>query len=1430
MAYLDFYNYKKKLTIAHDLNVDLSGLNIKSDANALNIDEDGNIEELNMNEIVDDNVNFIFEEDVQKYKVTTEDSDKIEYLRGEPVVKELDLVDYSKTDAALTTNGARINSTGTYTYPITITPQHKKMQDENQNKTFTISKIVKENISDSTLLITTNETTPFGSISESTYFDTNKDRFEIEIFGTSGPNEGDNIDGVYKVSSTVDSNNFRIHCAGPVPTTYGEITKTTKMPKGVSRGVLVDREIYAALGMWNTNRYKITDDVNFPNTKMGIADANAAAYLSKKDYIRFLKNLKENLNTIGVDVLVTEYLSYKPDSATNVDLNESFLRRNKILSKYTNTGLEFKPGKPKFDKTIIASQYFLAKKQESGLLLDVESGKVGPFHMSVKELFKAQFGTAEELRAELTTLIQDFLDALNTLPASIDIVEKIMKEVTTGIIRTERTSDTGSPPNEAPLFINPKKLVCRFDEASQKYIDLNGNLVGNEALTNVDMLAKQMDITPTDELTSVDMLAKEIDFAIADELDLIDFVKKIKQIIKEIINYKKISGGVPTTFALSEIKAIYKEFELLIKKIKWFERFTNESIFDNKKFLLDEDDDPKTHKFLEEQNPNLKMARILIPVDFGIKKIRRKRKFGIFGKKYKRIDLGIRWVQINFIDTRVLELYRPNEMPSGTVKELNIGCDYTRTPNVPLFYTNENDETIYSYTISLKTTNGEPHGLDTKTLKINMESNTTNDLVNYSGSFNPTIVDATSINYIIEVKTELLLTDGDLNNPTSGTILLKSAVVPYDTSKPSDENTDVEIICNIPHLPFDEDLRNEGFDAYGAFNQSQFSNRTATLPINVLTNTGDIQSSDTLPAGFEIFHNTSKDIKDMREGLDIYNKVQFLLQILKSEFSNSRVKLIETTRSWEGQENLQSGGASSNFLSWHNYGLSVKILITKDNNTSLIEEGTDDFFKLLDIAEAFTEAVYQGKIGSPMNVVWCARLMTGPDMFVWEFLPIGVNHKDSWKFRMASYNQQDPTVTNAYVNVTDRKYIIHNIDQIPSDKPYIRENSTPFINAIIIDGKIYVSPKDINQFPLPNNLILKDIQEFLFMIKQKMNAHGTELENDEIREWKNKNPISFKQLSLFYALIGNFVACRGLIASDYIEQFDYLISVLAESDPVEFLKQFLGTEEYNNVKIFIKNSGDGAFINLATGKVAVPALDVRSTYPAGNGNLFGEKLLSVDNIMYGRFTSDGIFVSEDEKPIELLMSDNPVISGYSVQDGTPVSDDAMLLHIVIKNRIIEEFNLIKEMIKDLKIDFLYDDLMESPNSNQFDILENEFGIISTQDLISFDELRNMFKRIEINAQKSSPIDSSIRGAGANIEEKNQDIDFDKNTKTNIQANKNENQSVFEKLISNAQLQGVQLAKLTKEKPIIEPLQEKLSVERVISQIKNKNSPDVRNLL
>jgi len=1411
MIEIDFYKYKKELSVEHDLLIDTSGLSPKADATGVYINEEGDIQDVNMNEIVDEKINFIFNDEkgnIHKYKVNTEDGydeNEIAYLHEEPVVNELEQINYQEIDvpATLTTTGLS-NEEDLINYPIvsiigdgvdTLTVKSSKILTDIRNKTGNFIQVT-------------------GTVNYNTVEDKNPyytitsiiDDFTIVV--TKTPNAPDVI-SVSETSGTITLYPLKEYSIGIRP--QHELLQEPNS----SRVAIIDREIYAALGMWDTNDYKISFDKDDPTLKMDIKDSRAAGYISRKDYVIYLRNLKEKLNNIGIDVLVTEFLSSRP--LGDQDVNVSGLKRSR---------------RTKFDDAIVAGAAFLYRKNQSDILTEIDPDTISPFHMSVKEVFKAQFTPADELRDQLITIFEKLVAALN-MPLGRRIFGDVIDELKKSIVINPRVQENeqGNP----VLQTGGTEINNEGVEGKNYYPH---GFVGNgEPIPKWELDPIEVDpvtgegVIPINDETGESIYVAESDIEISSDVNIVDVIDDLKEVVKKIKNASALISGVFVNFALGDIRNRVNQIEDLIKKIKWYERFTNESIFANRQFLTGKEADKRLSD--PSENPNRKLGRILLPVDFGIKR-RRRRKWTWRGYRtvtVSKVDLGIRWVEIRFIDTRVLSQYRANETASGK--------------GIPLDIPSTGDKVV-GKTVTLITS--VPHGLDETTLTITVDGA---DQSYYNGEFKP-IIDVSEPN---KISYNLLVGNGnteitdtqELPKPTGDPIVLRSAIIPYETTAPSEEEEEVEIVFKVPHLPLDDDLRDEGFNNYGAFDQTEFSNREKPDEIEVTNNLGNTSTSTEVPAGFEIFHQSSKKIEDMRDGIDIYNKVQFLLQLLKTEFNETRVQLIETMRSWEDQEVLQVGGDPSNFLSWHNFGLSVKILITKEDGVKLIEEGSKDFFKVLRIADSFIQGAKLGHFGEPMNVIWCAQLITGPDMFVWEFLPIGTKHGDAWKYRMESYNQIDPLVSIPYINTTKRNYIIRTNDEIPDDKPYIRKFDTAYDEAILIDDDRYVSPEDINQFIIPNNLVLKDIQEFLFMVKQKMAAHGTLLEiRDKIQEWKTKNPISYEQLLIYYSIIGNFVAARGILASDYVEKFDSIVSSKADSDPVQFVRDFVGEEEYNNIKIFLSNSGDSSFITLHDGRITIPVLDVRSAHPEGSGNTFGQKQVDVDNVKFGRFNEEGVFISEDENPIPVITSENSVIAGYN-DDNIPVEGDAIFLHILVKNKIVEEFKLIKELTQNLNIEFLYDNLMESPNRTQFDTLENEFGVIKTQttfdpdnpdkdgNVLSIKELEDLFNRMNINNQNSSPTDGSVRGAGVNLESINQDIDFDTNTDTNLGAggNKNDNiesQSVFEKLISNAQLQGIQRAKLTKEKPVIEPLQGKATIENIIKEIKNDKEPDVRDIL
>ena len=119
---------------------------------------------------------------------------------------------------------------------------------------------------------------------------------------------------------------------------------------------------------------------------------------------------------------------------------------------------------------------------------------------------------------------------------------------------------------------------------------------------------------------------------------------------------------------------------------------------------------------------------------------------------------------------------------------------------------------------------------------------------------------------------------------------------------------------------------------------------------------------------------------------------------------------------------------------------------------------------------------------------------------------------------------------------------------------------------------------------------------------------------------------------------------------------------------------------------------------------------------------------------------------------------------------------------------------------------MYDHFADGPNANNADMLENEFGIIAGQTLMSFDALRAMVDKSDINGSGNT----LGTGAGKLSDDSYGDLD----------GNGNPLESVFEKVVSNAQLSGVRLASLTREHVTEVPRSNGLSVERIYAILTN----------
>lgn len=1459
----NYYDFLKRKEFLYDVKVDLSGLNLQSDASASEIDPDtGAISEVNLNEVVDEEVNFVYTPTAGSATYTVPDYDEYGQENGEVTEYRFagqDVVEVN--DINFDENAhPRTITLGTDEVEIPIAPRHYYMTDSVTPTTNTITAVANQDLGVALsnpvylgirilTIVSTEPIVGFGVPSNEEVYqnhigDTGHVGFD-RVFVTIEGADDERMNGEFEISSygnPTSAFNVRIPTYKSFTDTptgnLGSVTQVRISYGGFTkRSPLIDRDIYSALGLWGTNDY---------NTKnnLGVSNAKSIGYLSKKQFYRSLQSLRDRVMPLGIEVVTNEYRKKLDGRDINgdgvddylYDVNYSYLPRKRGF---------------KFSRSLLGANVFLDKQHIDGNLFDFPNDEITPFTMSVKDAFTAQFASGDELYAEFDGALRGIIDSiqdnpfLSTMVDLGDLDQNGVSPITTENIVYETWAEL------------EQAIISAVGVGATIY-DENFNVVGIFRVLDSNL----NEITPVDgfwtnpsgypeyrfnmyqtyydedafdgagafiRVSKSDSNSTEASPVIIRETK-IDETVSVNVLIDALGDLEKAVGqaqvggafvavafspALAATLAIS-IQQVMRNFDILdvvIKRIKWFQKFTNQSVFENGEMIYDKkkqygNDIIDSYSVIPGTNLrspdgrladhifpyNKQMARILIPVDFGTKKEKYKAKtpFGFSYTAYRKIDMGVRWVEVRFIDTKTYTKYRKNNTPSGN--QLIIDIPFT-TMVV------QDSNTVIGVLSESLPDSVMDRNPDAVSVTV---SGAFND--EFNGTFSGRVISDTSIEYTLSGDT---VVSGTVNG------ILDSMVIPYAPTQQSDDPRNIRVTYNMPHLPFDAELRDKIFDDFGPFDQSEFANKRRGGDFEMLN--GNIIENNDIP-GWQIFKPSSKLISDMRGGIDVYNKVQFLLKILQDEFGESRVNLIETTRSSKDQDYLQLGGPASTFLSWHNFGLAVKIVITQEDYITPIVDGSDDLLRLLEIADAFVAGARNGDFGTPMNVVWCGQLVTGPDLFVWEFLPIGVGHKDALKFRDSALQQKDAIVDNAYVNVTARGYVLSKGQEPPEDAPYIRAEAKGMQEAIVINGEYWVHPKFIKNYTIPSNLILRDLQEFLTLIQVKMSSNGTQLVGrKKISEWKAKNPKSFTQLVLFYGLTGALSTTRSLLSGDYIEKFQSLVNSLAEKDPVAFVKRYLGDDQYNNIKIYIEDLSDSSYINLSDGTLVTPVLEARSKHPEGSGNTFGQKQIDYTTVEFGQY-QNGVFIPEGDDRIIEIKTAEPVISGYI--DGNAVEGDAALLHTLIANQIVEEFKTIKDNFNNLSIKFMHDKFNDGSNVSLTPLLENEFGVIKTQDILTFDEMRDMYKRIGINSTKSE-VDGTVRGAGANIESQNED---------GGDTNRNKNQSVFEKLVSTSQLNGVRLAKLTREKPVIEELANNVKVEEVIAEIQKKKVPNVRDIL
>ena len=753
--------------------------------------------------------------------------------------------------------------------------------------------------------------------------------------------------------------------------------------------------------------------------------------------------------------------------------------------------------------------------------------------------------------------------------------------------------------------------------------------------------------------------------------------------------------------ALSDISDDLSELVDTCNKLMWYQRVVEESPFTNKSAIEGLGAATLTSSF---------PAHLMFPVHM-YKRVKVKyKRWGRTRHRMVKRSIGVRWAELTFTDAAVFNEYPVVEEEAGEL--VGFTSEYTVDGNTLLL-----DDPVPAKVLE--------RGRGT---------------VNFAGQ---------SVPFTVQDELRLDLEGVLMDNP--GAIV--SIKVPLAPSQPDGSKEPVTILYRMPGLPYDSEIRRKAFADYGSLSQSRF--------FEAVRNTG--VDPEGKHDGWRVFHPSSDSIEDMREGIGIHDKVAMLLSILGHEFGGNRVQLVETYRSMEDQEKVCSGGPESEFLSWHNYGLAARVLILKtDGKTPMEKTDTDDMKRLVKMARAFTEGCLNGSFGVPCNLVWCGRLAVGPSIFDWEFLPIGVGHKDAPKFRNLALSQMDPVHELGYVDVDAAGYVTRSVDP-GYDRPYVLADSPALRKAVVCGGHRFMSPDNIRNFDHVSDIVLYDVKEYIDLIKLKMSANGTEMpESGNIYDWKSVNQDSCDQLVRYFAMIGSVAASKALLAGDYAERYMAIDEQYADMSPVDYVRGMLGNH-YEDIRLCIERDGTASYISLHDGIMHIRSMETYPDNPPTRLDMHKQQRVDSAHMMWGTWEK-GVFYTEDERPVPYVDSERPVLSGYV--GGECVGGEGMLMHQLIAAQVHKRYTEIRKQFESYGGSLMYDRFEDGPNSGMYDMLENEFGLIKAQDLVSFDSLETM-------------LSSGIAGD-------------DGTGKVMVDG------SIYEKVVNNAQLAGIRRADLTKE--------------------------------
>ena len=856
----------------------------------------------------------------------------------------------------------------------------------------------------------------------------------------------------------------------------------------------------------------------------------------------------------------------------------------------------------------------------------------------------------------------------------------------------------------------------------------------------------------------------DIDNAVSAASIMVSAYKEMKGQLLTRAPFMSTYRIVRACMALESVSESIEDLEETVDRIIWYQAFVNESAFTNRSMYLDrdawlnrggnDDDDYVALPFTPWALP----ARFMVPVAM-YRKVRKKyRRWGMTRHKTVKVYDGVRWAEVRFYDLNVYSEYPQVEETPGQVFTLEKPASVNGT--VVTF-----DEPLP----------GEIYNAGTGELTFGDPSATTMQVV-----FDSDIV--------------AHLADGADAPALAGEHEVVTVKVPPEKSRnDGDALTPVTVHVESPSLPYDEEIRKKEFVDYGPMSQDKYFDvyrfGSGGFP--------GIPDRDRV-SGWKAFRPTSRKIEDMREGIGVYDKLAFLVSVLEHEFGKNRVDLINTWRSGEDQKGICTGGPESEMLSWHNYGLAAKILIYQDDCTTPIVDKSDDMKRLVKVARALTDIFWGGRVGAPCNLVWCGRLKVNPSLFDWEFLPVGVEHKDAIVFREALLAQKDPVIECSYVDVDANGLVV---PVRPEDsRPYVLESSSGYRNAVMVGGHKFMAPDRIANYETPSDIVLYDVVEFIDLINLKMAANGNTLgDRGNMYEWKTLNDSACTQLIRYFALTNNLKSAKALLAGDFVEKYQAVEDAYYSTSVVDYVKNMLG-DRYETAYVTIDNSQDAGFITLHDGKLHVQVTDIVPDNVPTMMDMHGQQRVDENHIKRGVWR-DGVFYETGEIEIPFTVTEEPVIEGYV--DGVPEYGGALALHQAVASELHAAFIEIRDMFEKYTGPVMYDRFRDGPNADKFEQLENEFGAIAAQDLVSFDELDAMLSMDEIGRKGDNGSDGDRHG-GPN--------------------------DIYEKVIDNAQIAGMRKAIRTTERMHITNRGNGLTPGQIYRAAMGGRAPDANDIM